>query len=177
MAPHRRPADAVTGLPAALGVAAACALGLAAMAVLSPVRAGHRLLVLALAGALLASGAAGAWVLVGRPQPTTLSLAAPAEPWLDVLFADWTEGESIHVLVRGANGAPRLYALPWQRSLAEQLQDAIARARDREGVLKMADVFRLAGPELARRTVFVSAPVVPPALAGTDPRDARGLDQ
>ncbi len=145
----------MTGAPAVL-VAVAAALCLAAMAAFAPARAGRRALALALAAAMLVAAGAAASALLGRPRATAMPFADLREPWLEVAFADWKEGEGIYVLVRDpGGGAPRLYALPWRRALAEQLRRAVAAAEERGGLIRMANILGASDDELAETLVFV----------------------
>jgi len=135
---------------------------LAVGATMSPATARRRAFAVALALATVLVAGYSASVLLGRPQPTAISLATPSRPWVDVLFADWTEGVGIYVLARHpGGGAPRLYALPWQRPLAEQLQQAIVAARNRGGGLRMTNVFRIAEQDLVKHVVFTVAGATP----------------
>ena len=150
--------------PVLFVVAAVTAGLLFAGAIVSPTTGAWRLLAVALVAAtVLVEGFTGS-ILLGRPQPTTISLAMPAKPWSEILFADWTEGVGIYVLARHARGeTPRLYSLPWQRSLAEQLQLAIDEARERNGILRMSNVFRMSEHDLADQVVFTVAAPLPGA--------------
>ena len=162
----------MTGLPAAMAVAAAAFAVLAVLAVAAPARGPWRLAVAALAFTVPVAAAAGVLTLIGRPQPPAVALTVPGDARLEVLFADWSEGEGIYVLTRGGDGAPRLYALPWARTLAEQLRNAAAAARDRDATIRMANVFRVPEDSLTDRIVFSTAAAAPDALAPGDPRDA-----
>ena len=143
---------------------AACVMALLAVgATLSSATRRRRAFAIALTLATVVAAGYSGVVLLGRPQPTEISLAMPSRPWVDVLFADWTEGTGIYVLARHPGGMePRLYVLPWHRSLAEQLQQAIILARNRGGGLRMADVFRIADQDLADHTVFTVAGTASP---------------
>ena len=162
----------MTDPPALAAAAAASAACLGALAAAAPARPLTRLCAGALAAAALAVAAWGALALMGRPQPAVIALSVAGDARLEVLFADWTEGEGIYVLVRGADGAPRLYALPWIRTLAEQLRNAAAATRDRDATVRMANAFRVSEAALAGRIVFSTSAAAPDVLAPGDPRDA-----
>ena len=155
--------------PALAAIAFAC---LAALAIAAPARRGRLLAVAAFAAAAPVAAGWSALALIGRPQPPAVALEVPGDARLEVLFADWSEGEGIYVLARGGDGAPRLYALPWRRTLAEQLRNAAAAARDRDATVRMANVFRVPEDSLAARIVFSTSAAAPVVLTPGDPRDA-----
>ena len=164
----------------AVAVPAGLAAALAAMAFAAPARRAARAAVLALALAAAGAAAWGALALLGRPQPASFALAAAAAPWLEVAFADWAEGEGIHVLLRDPEGgAPRLYVLPWRRERAEELAAAAARARRQGGALRMANVLGAGPPgagerRLAGRALF-SVAMPPPEGIDPVPAGSAGL--
>ncbi len=159
--------------PAAFLGAAGVTLCLVAMGIIVPVRRRNRLLVFGCAAVALGLASVGASLLFGRPQPTALALVAPEDSWFDVMYADWTEGEGIYVLLRRPDsGAPRLYVLPWRRALAEQLQGAIITARERNGVIRMANVLQVPAHELEGSVVFTAYSAAPGAFVAPDPTQA-----
>jgi len=104
--------------------------------------------------------------LLSRPKPVALEFAHSDVRDFELLYADWTEGEGIYVLLRVPGTAePRYYRLPWAVTRAEQLQLAITEAAKLHGDLRMGNPFF--DPDLEeRKRLFYAAPPPPRAPKG-----------
>jgi hypothetical protein len=104
----------------------AVATALAWIAVRAPAALPARLGVVALAALFLPLSHAALEGLLGRPRPATPEgLGSLAGPAATVLASSLDEGRRIYLWLRPEGDAePRAYELPWDRELAEQLQEA-----------------------------------------------------
>ena len=85
----------------------------------------------------------------------------------DVLYADWIEGEAIYLLVQiPGEIEPRFYRLPWSIKRAEDLQEAMTEAGEREVDLKIGNPFF--DPDVEdRERLFYAKPQRSPPRKGT----------
>lgn len=151
----------MSSLPLLFAAAALLATCLASIAVWAPRRLSAKLLALASAALFLPLGYVAQAELLGRPKPVAMEwLAAAAD--VAVLGAVPVEGRHIFLWLRlDGEEAPRAYALPWSRQLAEQLQSAGREAEQAGSEMRMRSPF--AGePSLDdQEPVFYAAPQAP----------------
>jgi len=90
-----------------------------------------RIFILALFALLLPAAYAAPASLLGRAKPVTLEWLGAKVQEATVLSATFKENDAIYVTLLWRQ-APDLYKLPWNRKMAEQLQQAMREA-DRNG--------------------------------------------
>jgi len=111
--------------------------------------------------------------LLGRPKPIHLEWAMRSVAEAHVLGASPREGEAIFVWLQiGGVSEPRAYRLPWNRDLAQQLQDATEQSRGTQTGVRMRSPFRNQVQDDEQRPAFYSPPRRSLALkeaAGSEP--------
>ncbi|MBI3454123.1 MAG: hypothetical protein HY057_15060 [Rhodospirillales bacterium] len=81
---------------------------------------------------------AGLSGLLSRPKPASLEWARKTIPEAAVLGSSIREGEGIYLWLQMPNvGEPRAYVLPWNRQMAQQLQEATREAEKSGTGLRM----------------------------------------
>ena len=110
--------------------------------------------------------------LLSKPKPTEMEFSYHDVEEFEVVYADWTEGVAIYLLLRVPNEPePRFYRLPWKISLAEELQQAMQEAGEENVELKMNNPFF--DPDVEdRERLFYATPQPSPPRKGeqrTDP--------
>lgn len=116
--------------------AALTAALLASLALWAPRRLLLRLTALVLAVSFLPLAYGAMAGLLSRPKPVALEWWRAATADATVLAAQIREGDGIYLWLQIEGMAePRAYVLPWDRELAEELQEAMRSAeRDRAGL-------------------------------------------
>ncbi|WP_207481088.1 hypothetical protein [Arenibaculum pallidiluteum] len=94
-----------------------------------------RVLIVALFALLLPAAYAAPASLLGRAKPVTLEWVNTQVKEASVLSATLIEGDAIYLTLRW-NDAPSLYKMPWDRKLAEQLQQTMEES-SRQGTQPM----------------------------------------
>lgn len=119
------------------GATLAIAGVLAAIAIAAPRRAWVRLTSIAVAALFVPLGYAALSDLLSRPKPVDLEWARQATGEATLLGATIAEDKGIYVWLQLADlPEPRAYVLPWDRELAQELQDAMNEAeRNGSGVV------------------------------------------
>ncbi len=87
-----------------------------------------RLLMIGLFSALLVFVFSGATSLLGRPKPVAVEWLAPHVEEATVLSAHMAELKGIYLTLLWGEHEPRLYVMPWDQQVAEQLQQVLAEA-------------------------------------------------
>lgn len=167
--------------------AALMGAALAATAVRWTASGWARVAISALFLGLLGVGLMGGLDLLGRPRPMDAAWIerARAEE-VAVLGADMVEGQSIALMVKVPGEAePRLYALPWNQKMAEQLQNAMRDAREEGGGMAMRMPFERSWDKDEPRFYALPQPKLPekdgdqdgpaPRYAGKPARPALGI--
>lgn len=166
--------------------AALMGAALAATAVRWTASGRARVAISALFLGLLGVGLMGGLDLLGRPRPMDAAWIerARAEE-VAVLGADMVEGQSIALMVKVPGEAePRLYALPWNQKMAEQLQNAMRDAREEGGGMAMRMPFERSWDKDEPRFYALPQPKLPekdgdqdgpPRYAGKPARPALGI--
>jgi hypothetical protein len=119
------------------GAALVIAGALAAIAIAAPRRTWVRFTALAVAVLFVPLGYAALSDLLSRPKPVDLEWARQATGEATLLGATIAEDEGIYVWLQIAGlPEPRAYVLPWNRDVAQELQDAMNEAeRNGSGVV------------------------------------------
>jgi hypothetical protein len=152
----------------ALVVAVAAAL--ATIGVWAPRKLWVRATAAATAAALLPIGYAAFADLLSRPKPVALEWVHGQTDEATVLGATIRENEGIYVwLQHGDLAEPRAYVVPWDRELAEQLQEAMREAEQNGGGLKMRLPFERSWDPKQPKFYAMPQPALPPKDAGRAP--------
>ncbi len=101
--------------------------------------------------------------LLSKPKPVGLEWTKRNVPEATVLAAQVREGEGIYLWLQldGEDG-PRAYVMPWDRQVAQALQDAQRQARKSRSALRMRQPFEPTLDE--RKPLFYPAPQPAPPL-------------
>lgn len=112
------------------------AAALANISIWSPRKLWVKVCALAVTAAFIPLGYAGLTELLSRPKPVSLEWARRHVPEAKLMAASVREGVAIFLWLQVPEAAePRAYELPWNRELAQQLQDAQREAKKhRNGV-------------------------------------------
>ena len=106
---------------------------------------------------------AGLADLLSKPKPVNLEWAHRNVPEATVLAAQLREGEGIFLWLK-IDGVeePRSYVLPWDRKVAEQLQEGMRDAETNKNGLRMKMPFETSLDEREPRFYALPQPVLPP---------------
>ncbi|MGH6718963.1 MAG: hypothetical protein ACREER_06555 [Alphaproteobacteria bacterium] len=153
-------------------VALVVAALLAAIAIAAPRKTWVRLTALAVAMLFVPVGYAALTGLLSRPKPVGLEWARLAAREATVLGASIAENQGIYVWLQFSGSAePRAFVLPWDRDLAEELQEALREAeRNGTGVVMNLPFERSLDPREPRFHVLPQ-PALPPKDGGRPPED------
>lgn len=101
--------------------------------------------------------------LLSKPKPVNLEWAHRNVPEATVLAAQLREGEGIFLWLKfeGVN-EPRSYVLPWDREVAEQLQEGMREAEANQNGLRMKMPFQLSLDNNEPMFYAVPQPTLPP---------------
>ncbi len=101
--------------------------------------------------------------LLSKPKPVDLEWWMGEAEEATVLGSSIQEGEGIFLWLQLAEAAePRAYVLPWDRDLAEQLQQAEAEAEEQNGQLQMRLPFEPSLDDLDPKFYAMPQPAEPP---------------
>jgi hypothetical protein len=146
---------------------------LATVALWSPRRVVPKLGALALSLALLPTAYAAYAGLLSKPKPVELEWWLASAEEATVLASSIREGEGIYLWLQLAGvGEPRSYVLPWDRAMAEQLQEAMREAARNESGLAMRLPFEPSLDDREPRFYALPQPAMPPKDL-TDPPPMR----
>lgn len=116
----------MTGLPVFLILAVVACAAITLRALLAPQRRASRVVIAVLFGALVATLFGALYDLTGRPRLSTLELLRRDAPEADVLAADIVPDKVIRLWLRiQGDDEPLAYRMPWDKSTAEKLQQAM----------------------------------------------------
>jgi hypothetical protein len=139
------------------------AAALASVAIWSPRRFSVRLTALALAGAMMPAGYAALAELLSQPKPVGFEWWRAKAEEAHVLAATMREEEAIYLwLLLPGLQEPRAYVLPWDRSAAEQLRNALAEAEERQTGVTMRMPFEPSLDDRQPRFYALPQPALPP---------------
>ena len=114
---------------------------------------------------------ASAAALLSRPKPVSLEWVQGAAAEAAVLGSSIEEGRAIYIWLQLRNSPqPRAYTLPWNREVAEQLQEA-RREAERQGTgLVMRMPFEHSWESREPKFYALPQPALPPKDAGEPPQ-------
>jgi hypothetical protein len=144
-------------------LAVAIAAALATIGAWAPRKLWVRVTAVATAALLLPIGYAALADLLSRPKPVALEWVRDQEAEATVLAATIRENEGIYVwLQHGDLPEPRAYVVPWDRDLAEQLQEAMREAEQNGNGLMMRLPFERSWDPKAPKFYAMPQPALPP---------------
>jgi len=151
-------------------VALTVAALLAAMAIAAPRKAWVRLAALVTAMAFVPVAYVALAGLLSRPKPVGLEWARQATREATVLGASIAEDRGIYLWLQFADLAePRAYVLPWDRELAEELQEALREAERNDTGVVMNLPFEQSFDTREPRFYALPQPALPPKDGGRAP--------
>ena len=101
--------------------------------------------------------------LLSRPKPVSREWALSATKEATVIASTVQEGRGIYLWLKTANSPePRAYKLPWNRDLAQQLQDAKREAEKNGGGLAMRMPFEKTWDNREPKFYAMPQPAMPP---------------
>jgi hypothetical protein len=143
---------------------------LAIIAVRAPRRLAVKAAAVATAALFIPTAYAGLTDLLSRPKPVALEWVKRHAAEATILGSLIREGDGIYLWLQTPDGPePRAYVLPWDRKVAQQLQDARRAAERQRTGLRMRRPFRASLDE--REALFYAEPQ-PPQPEKRPPADA-----
>lgn len=125
-------------LPEFFAVAAILATALCILSIWSPRRLPVKLSALVTSCLFLPVAYAALSDLLSKPKPVGLEWWNAKAEEATVLGSTMREGEGIYLWLQMANiSEPRSYVMPWDREMAQQLQDAMDQAQEQESGVRM----------------------------------------
>lgn len=144
-------------------VVVALVAGLAVVSIWAPRRLAMKLAALGLALACMPTAYAAMMGLLSMPKPASF------EWWLDqaeeatVLGSSIKEDQAIYLWLQiDSAEEPRAYVLPWNRRMAEELQEAARQAEEARSALRMRLPFEPSLDEREPRFYALPQPALPP---------------
>ncbi len=149
----------------ALGLAA----GLATITIWAPRRLAIKIGAFAITVLFVPLAYAGFANLLSKPKPVDLEWAHRNATEATVLAATLRENEAIFLWLQLEDVAePRAYVMPWDRQMAEQLQDALREAEANRSGLRMRFPFEQSLDEREPKFYTPPPPMRPPKDGGGD---------
>lgn len=152
------------------------AAALAGIAIWSRRRLLPKVAAVALSLAFMPAAYAGLVELLSKPKPVKLEWVNAKAEEAEVLGASIREGEGIYLWLQMAGvSEPRAYVLPWDRDLAEKLQEALREAERQGGGLRMRLPFEPSLDPQRPKFYALPQPALPPKdeIPSTAPRHYR----
>ena len=141
----------------------ALAVTLAAIAIWSPRRIMIKIGALAVTLAILPVAYGSLASLLSRPKPVTLEWARAQVADATVIASTMQEGIGIYLWLQIPDeGEPRAYVLPWNKKMAQQLQDAQREAQRRGTALNMRSPFEQSWDDRDPKFYALPQPALPP---------------
>lgn len=135
------------------------------ISVWAPRRVAVKATAVALAALLIPLGYASLAGLLSRPKPVELEWLHKAATEATVLGASFREGQDIYLWLQMPGSAePRAYVLPWDRKLAQQLQEARrdAEKKGNSGEVRMRSPFEPSWDNREPKFYATPQPAMPP---------------
>jgi hypothetical protein len=134
------------------------------ISVWAPRRAAVKATAVVLATLLIPLGYASLADLLSRPKPVNLEWLNKTAPEATVLGSSLEEGVRIFVWLQMPGASePRAYVLPWNRKLAQQLQDARREAeKNGSGEVRMRTPFEPSWDDREPKFYAAPQPAMPP---------------
>jgi hypothetical protein len=151
---------------------------LANIGIWAPRRIAVRLSALLVSMMFIPLAYASAAALLSRPKPVSLEWVQGAAAEAIVLGSSIEEGQAIYIWLQLPDSTqPRAYALPWNRDVAEQLQEA-RREAERQGTgLVMRMPFERSWESREPKFYALPQPALPPKDAVDPPAHVRHPSQ
>lgn len=153
----------MSGIPQLFAVAAVLAAILGLISIASPRRLALKVAALAAMALFLPLAYASLVALLSKPKPVDLEwwLADAAEA--EVVASRLVENEGIYLWLQLVDVAePRAYVLPWDRTSAEQLQQALREAERNGGGVQMRLPFEPSLDDREPKFYALPQPAMPP---------------
>ena len=129
----------------------------------APRRLAVRITALALALLFVPLGYGSLADLLSRPKPVAMEWLRKSAPEATVLGASFVEGKHIYIwLQMPEGGEPRAYTLPWDREVAEQLQEARRKADETGTAVLMRTPFEPSWDHREPKFYAQPQPAMPP---------------
>jgi len=150
-------------IPLLFAMAGLVAAFLASVSIWSPRRPGVKLSAL-IAGLLFLPLAYAAFVeLLSKPKPVAMEWWHEQAPEATVLGSSMREGEGIFLWLQlDEIEEPRSYVIPWDRELAETLQEALAEAEENDTGVRMRLPFEPSLDDREPKFYALPQPALPP---------------
>ncbi|HET6469771.1 MAG TPA: hypothetical protein VFG43_15460 [Geminicoccaceae bacterium] len=153
----------MSGMPLFFALAAVLAAVLGSFAVWSPRRLRVKATALCAAGLFMPLGYAGFADLLSRPKPVEFEWWLAHAEEATVLSSHVREGEALYLWLKvEGSDEPRAYRLPWNRQLAQQLQDASREAESNGSGVRMRLPFEPSLDTREPRFYALPQPALPP---------------
>ncbi len=153
----------IPGIAGLFIVAVAAAGLLAAISVWAPRRLWVKIAAVSVAAIFLPLIYTAFADLLSKPKPVDLEWGYRNIPEATVLAASLREGEGIYLWLQfDGVDEPRAYVMPWDRKVAQALQDAQRRAKENNAGLRMRRPFDLSLDQLDRLFYPAPQPMLPP---------------
>jgi hypothetical protein len=141
----------------------ALAVSLAAIAIWSPRRFAVKLGAMAVTLMILPVAYGSMASLLSRPKPVTLEWARAQVADATVIASTMREGVGIYLWLQlPAETEPLSYVLPWNKKMAQQLQDAQREAQRRGTPLNMRSPFEESWDDRDPKFYALPQPALPP---------------
>jgi hypothetical protein len=120
--------------------------------------------------ALMATAYAAMLDLLSKPKPTTFEWWLTRAAEATVISSSLAEDRAVYVWLK-LEGVPepRAYALPWDRRVAEELQEAARAAAERQSAVRMRLPFETTLDDREPRFYALPQPALPPKEAAKPP--------
>ncbi len=144
-------------------IALTLAVALASISIWAPRKIWVRTCAVLIAILFLPLAYAGFADLLSKPKPVNLEWAHRNVPEATVLAAQLKEGKGIFLWLKiDEVEEPRSYVLPWDRKLAEQLQEGMREAEANQNGLRMKMPFEQSLENREPKFYAVPQPALPP---------------
>ncbi len=144
-------------------LAAALAFILATHGIWAPRRLGVKISAVITAALFLPLAYAATATLLSRPKPVHLEWWLAQADEATVLGSTMREGQGIYLWLQVAESVePRSYVLPWDRKLAQELQEALRQAEQNGGELRMRLPFERSLDDRDPKFYALPQPALPP---------------
>ncbi len=139
-----------------------CAL-LASIGIWAPRRLTIKAVAVAAAVGMMPLGYAAMAALLSRPKPVKLEWWLNGANEATVLGSTMREGQGIYIYLQlDSTSEPRSYVLPWDRQLAEELQQALQEAEDNQSAVQMRLPFEPSYDDREPKFYALPQPALPP---------------
>jgi hypothetical protein len=153
----------MSGIPQLFAVAAALAATLALISIWAPRRLAIKVTALATTVLFLPLAYASLVELLSKPKPVDLEWWQNDAAEAEVLASRLVENEGIYLWLQLVDvGEPRAYVLPWDRTSAEQLQQALREAEEQGSGVQMRLPFEPSLDDREPKFYALPQPALPP---------------